>query len=147
MKQLKAHCSWLLRMVADVRHEDKSVMFTLHRELQYFKRKRLPSMYDAFNNIVALGQFVTLGLVLLAHLARISTISDQIMTLIVETGKLEKKPSISNKAPLLGNDDLLDIHDATEFKHNSTRNKITAKKIKKKRKAKGKKSAIDDIFG
>ena len=51
----------------------------LYRLIVKFQRSQLKQMYYEFNGVIGLGQFVTLGVVLVGHLARVNNLFKQIL--------------------------------------------------------------------
>ncbi|CEP23762.1 unnamed protein product [Cyberlindnera jadinii] len=108
----------------------------------------IPGCYRAFNNIISLGQFVTLGLVLLGLLARINKCIDG-LGVVYET-----KPVVSKLEIVPTDDDLGQVIETEELdvvaakvvpiEHRTQRK---GRDKEKKNKKKKKRSAIDDIFG
>lgn len=116
------------------------------------KNHLIPQCYRQFHNIVALAQFVTLGMVLLGLLARVNSCVD---SLCLEYGfHVSKKrtlmPLKDDHAMETADDigEAIDLPSVPVIPVSTVIKKGKNKKDKPKKKIKRKKtSAIDDIFG
>ncbi|CUS24074.1 LAQU0S13e02696g1_1 [Lachancea quebecensis] len=135
----------------------------LYSLLKKFQKKQLCQMYFSFNGVVGLGQFVTLGVVLIGLLARIHALYCQIyadydtefkkLSLIKFEQTTTTKVSMEKQLQSLVSEELGEVVDEpmiplqrTNTSLNTMPASIQKTKPKKKTKKK-KKSAIDDIFG
>ncbi|SCU93987.1 LADA_0G05908g1_1 [Lachancea dasiensis] len=146
---------------------------TLYNILQKLRKRQLSRMYYSFNGVVGLGQFVTLGVVLIGLLARVSALYNRIyeehekhfrdMGLIASQSVKLSTQIPSDQMQLLVEEELgeevklddesLKIPESEVWKA-VTDVEVRTKEIqgiekgmkKKKKKAK-KKSTMDDIFG
>ncbi|KAH3902008.1 uncharacterized protein SCODWIG_03327 [Saccharomycodes ludwigii] len=150
-------------------------LISLYDILCYFQKKQLKSIYYNFNGIIALGQFATLGVVLVGILARIYSLSlkltnaitesvEEIKTRLKRNTKYELDNNIDKDSEVddIGEEIVLEqaqTSTATLRDEKSRKRQITLdgdefvekkkKPVKKVKKSKNKKkgNAIDDIFG
>jgi ribonuclease MRP protein subunit RMP1 len=124
------------------------------------KKYTIPQCYRSFNNIVALGQFITLGLVLLGLLARINSCIDELgveLKVKVQKQMIQRNEVVIND---LGDDlgEAVENVESAPLAKSSMKSMnsepIKTKKEKRRKdstehtkKKKKKRSAIDDIFG
>lgn len=131
----------------------------LYRLITKFQIKQVKKIYYSFNGIIALGQFITLGVILIGLLARIYVIYSDIMSLCKEKFKdLRLYPQLETQNHQLltfideelGEElnEKLDnkIHDSvlSFIQETYEKPRMKEKSFKKKKRVK---SAIDDIFG
>lgn len=155
-----------IRKILDLHGKNRNAMAKVIHELQ--RKKIMDKAYWEFNSIIALGQFVTLGLTLVGLLAKIWSILEPervvpeqgaigvgvsttaVITAtdgdvdfgeeIVDDVPLEDAVATSNKRTISsGIDDI--------FGPSSKKKKTDTDKSKKKKKKKTKKNDMDDIFG
>lgn len=160
------HLEALIRCITKVMSTDLEGKLC-QRTVYKLKHHIVPRAYRAFSNIITLGQFVSLGMVLLAMLARINSCIDALGI------DLTKKMAITRTEPTTeGNDmgdDLGEVVIPSEDRSlsapqsNSSREsskgsirkdekeekkrKSSLEEPTKKKKKKKSRSAIDDIFG
>ncbi|CAR25097.1 Rmp1p [Lachancea thermotolerans CBS 6340] len=135
----------------------------LYSLLNKFQKKQLSRMYYSFNGVVGLGQFVTLGVVLIGLLARVNALYRQIyadyerefknLALIRFEQIFAAESPVEKQLQSLVNEELGEVVDESmvplpKTEINSNAALISTQKMKAKKKVKKKKkSAIDDIFG
>ncbi|KAH7579480.1 Hypothetical protein J6896_04875 [Nakaseomyces glabratus] len=136
---------------------------TLHKFFQMESK-----LYYSFNNIIKLGQFITLGVVLVGILGRVHSIYHEIFELYKEqfisigclrvpkkNAQIEEAHVTTNDNEELGeliNDADVLIEPSALLKQDvipseNIKNESKSSKDKKKKKKKKKGSAIDDLFG
>lgn len=134
----------------------------LFRLLQKFLKKQVARMYYSFNGVIGLGQFVTLGVVLVGILARVYAAYCELYQAHESEFVKLKLIHVRNSAPTpivklqaLVDEELGEEVDiaapiavsTTPLVENSTKSGNSRIAGKSKKKSKKKKSAIDDIFG
>lgn len=131
--------------------------------VKFLKKKLIPSAYRSFHNVLAQGQFVTLGLAIITLLARINQLLQSSNLVEENTNKAKPATLVDDKMDLdvgemLSREDFekevvtkkrsretTDAPATTSSDVSSSSSKENKKKKSKKQK-KGS-SAIDDIFG
>lgn len=154
---LKRSISQILRQCQYNKVERESCKYAIKR----FLKVQLPAIYYAFQGVLTMGQFVTLGVVLMGLLARSRALLLQLQpeddVVEIKTPKESSKevseviPSVSGgedlgmeiveDAPV--EQSLLQLKPTKEDSHKVKKNKKQSKKSKSKKS----KSAIDSIFG
>lgn len=71
MNMLKRNCDQVVKLLVGRRVRKLDELTRLYHLLHGFIKKQLTKTYQAFNNVIALGQFVTMGVVLVGILARV----------------------------------------------------------------------------
>lgn len=150
---------------------DKQLL-KLHSLLYSILKLQIKKMYYDFNGVISLGQFVTLGVVLIGNLARIYTVYMHIYDTLEEDfrriGCIKNNTSSVNPGMSdnevrealesiadeeIGEEIGEDLETMAIFKSTDDHSKVLAasgkkdNKYGKKKKQKKKKSAIDDLFG
>ncbi|AQZ15881.1 RMP1 (YLR145W) [Zygosaccharomyces parabailii] len=74
LNMLKRNCSQVVNLLAQRKITIRSDLAKLYHLLHGFRQKQAPRTYYDFNSVIGLGQFVSLGVVLVGILARIYTI-------------------------------------------------------------------------
>lgn len=169
---LKRNCAEVLEVLGSKRPGSKSQMIRLYRLMNKLLKKESKKIYYEFNGIISLGQFVTLGVVLLFTLGKVYSIYGSFIELYSEeysqmgcgatnaNSKQEEIIRIRDMEILRSMADEELGEDITDFISSSkhcrseeqipqattfvSSKKITKKGTKKKKKAK---STIDGIFG
>ncbi|AAS54331.1 AGL160Wp [Eremothecium gossypii ATCC 10895] len=112
--------------------------------LRRFAVRQAPAMYYEFNGVIALGQFVTLGVVLVAALARVWALYGQLREALgllpVRAAQAERECDVAPTEEI-GEE----VAVAVAASPPGAAALPGGKRIKKK--SKSKRSAIDDIFG
>lgn len=162
--ELKRNCGQIVELLGLTRlkttcmRDDKWVK--LHRLLQRALFRQLKRWYWDFNSIIALGQFVTLGCVLVALLANVRALYMKIWELsydefircecFIKKIIKGKKESVMDDGEELGeaiNEDIRNVVREREHVEPIQVVEPETDKKKKKKKKKKNKSAIDGIFG
>ncbi|CCH62399.1 hypothetical protein TBLA_0H01110 [Henningerozyma blattae CBS 6284] len=99
LNMLKRSCSQVIELLQRYKNSWKdSQLIKLYRLLHNFLKKQLSKMYYEFNGVIALGQFITLGVVLVGLLSRVNSIYTQLMELFFPDFKrLKIMPMIKNR--------------------------------------------------
>ncbi|KAA8917118.1 hypothetical protein TRICI_000790 [Trichomonascus ciferrii] len=159
---LHRRCWQLVELVETARDSDK-----LKSIVHFLNKKLIPSAYRSFHNVLAQGQFVTLGLAIIALLARIrhllrpSDMNKKLTASMIET-KMDvdvetTTPSSAGDVRALDMGETISRNEITKpVKSEAKRSKkrtstdaddsVSSSKKKKKPKKKAK-NEIDDIFG
>lgn len=162
MNMLKRNCDQVARLLVGRRVQKLDELACLYHLLNGFTKKQLKKTYQDFNSVIALGQFVTLGVVLVGILARVYAIygklleiyesqfrevgfirvrnerpkeTNQFMESLIDEELGEAVPSVTIKA--------VPLEPATAKTRVSSAEGVRSKKKNSKKK----KSAIDSIFG
>ncbi|QLG73885.1 hypothetical protein HG535_0F03970 [Zygotorulaspora mrakii] len=95
---LKRNCSEVLEVIQKKVIDKEFDFAKLYQIINKFKKKILPKIYYEFNGIIALGQFVTLGVILVCLLSRVYAIYKDIYA--IYSGNFERIScqSIDNSA-------------------------------------------------
>ncbi|CAI4047568.1 hypothetical protein SUVZ_12G1930 [Saccharomyces uvarum] len=162
--ELKRNCGQIVELLGSTRLQTKCMRddewVKLHRLLQRAMFRQLKRWYWDFNSIIALGQFVTLGCVLVALLANVRALYVKIWELsygefirckcsIKKIPKGKKEP-VTDDGEELGeaiNEDIGNVVREGEHVEPVQIVEPETDKKKKKKKKKKNKSAIDGIFG
>lgn len=158
---LHRRCWQLVELIETGENNDKAKSI-----IQFLNKKLIPSAYRSFHNVLAQGQFVTLGLALMALLARIhhllrpSDMDKKLTASIIETpvNMDIERPTPSSEdfktvdmGESISRDDIskpVKSEPKKSKKRTSTDAGDSATSTKKKKKSKKKsKNEIDDIFG
>ncbi|SCW04159.1 LAFE_0H07382g1_1 [Lachancea fermentati] len=162
--ELKRTVSQVLKQLRKHKPSDKDGI-TLFSLLKRLRNQQVSKMYYGFNGVIALGQFVTLGVVLVGLLARVYGIFTEISKLkeerFVKLGCVFHDPRRIESSTQLrlqninGEEIGEEVTEGYLNKFNEVKSfertnpvKTTGSKVKKKaKKGKKKRSVIDDIFG
>lgn len=143
----------------------------LYNVIHKFIRCHLKKMYYEFNGVITLGQFPTLGVVLVGHLSRIRYSFNEILVFYKDNfakfynnsagSTVQKSPNNDNTTSyedssilsgeeigeVIREDDIVNLIDMSELERKEDLINKDKDKKKKMKKSKKQKSAIDSIFG
>ncbi|CCE93288.1 Rmp1p TDEL_0F04770 [Torulaspora delbrueckii] len=162
---LKRNCAQVVELLSKKKLRKDSDIIRLYKVLDDLHSRQVSKTYCDFNGVIALGQFVTLGVILVGLLSRIYGIYGELMSIFEE--KFQKLGCLDGPGiQKTKQDDVLPIDNVLGFKLEDFGEEITiesseavqkvpkklseekpAVKPTKKKKKKKSKSAIDDIFG
>ncbi|CCC69302.1 hypothetical protein NCAS_0C03120 [Naumovozyma castellii] len=162
---LKRNCGSVLELhLQDRGNKSKIRYIKLYHLLHSMIKKQLSKTYYEFNGIIALGQFVTLGVVLIGLLSRIYCLYIKLYRIFEETFKSlgliapkngSRKQEMNRTEKILesmvqeevGEEVIIEETIIEPRQNEEMEFQSNKKKSKKKEKKKKKKSAIDSIFG
>lgn len=162
---LKRNCAQVVELLSKRKLRKDSDIIRLYKVLHDLHSRQVSKTYRDFNGVIALGQFVTLGIILVGLLSRLYGIYGELMSIFEE--KFQKAGCLDGpRIQKTKQDDVLPIDNVLGFKLEDFGEEITiesseavqkvpkkplevkpAVKPTKKKKKKKSKSAIDDIFG
>ncbi|SMN20683.1 similar to Saccharomyces cerevisiae YLR145W RMP1 Subunit of RNase MRP, which processes pre-rRNA and has a role in cell cycle-regulated degradation of daughter cell-specific mRNAs [Maudiozyma saulgeensis] len=166
----------LKRVVSQItillQHRNKLPVNALYHVTHKFMRTQVKKMYYEFNGVISLGQFPTLGVVLIGllgrihnHVAKLIVLHSEEFSKFKQTNSVKKQDDaingihISDDITMFNEEvgeiiiekDIVDIKaiPLMEIEEEITKKSTNSKKKKKKKTSKSKKpkSAIDSIFG
>lgn len=158
---LKRNCDQVVRLLLGKKICKRGELTRLYHLLNGFVKKQLEKTYQDFNGIITLGQFVTLGVVLVGILARVYGIYKNLLEMyeseFIDAGFI-RVPSEKPNETKEFMESLVEEELGEAVSSEAVSSDISAPKIvrpaddngsKKKdsKKKKKKKSAIDSIFG
>ncbi|QLL31936.1 hypothetical protein HG536_0C01030 [Torulaspora globosa] len=165
LNMMKRNCGQVLEILQKPSVEKTEEVIRLYKLMNDFNKRQLSKTYHDFNGVIALGQFVTLGVTLIGLLSRVFSTYKLVLALFrirfQDVGCLDRTISIkARKIPVsLGeNQPYPGMEEIGEEiieapVQATTRNAVTvtetllpSKKVSKKKKKKSK-SVIDSIFG
>lgn len=157
---MKRNCGQVLEILQKPSIEKAGDVISLYKLVNDFNKRQIAKTYRDFNGVIALGQFVTLGVTLIGLLSRVFSTYKLILAFFharfQEVGCLDRISGKTQEIPAsLGEDqpypDMEEIGEeitvipveATTYNAESI---LPSKKVSKKKKKKSK-SVIDSIFG
>lgn len=163
LNMLKRNLSQVVNLLAQRKITGKSDLAKLYHLLHGFRQKQAPKTYHDFNDVIGLGQFVTLGVVLLGILARIYTVYGILLEIyderfqqagffrIIRLKNTDTKEDQERLMKSVVDEDFgEEITQIPIVEQASAPNELKSasrKRSKVKNSRKKKKSAIDSIFG
>lgn len=168
LAMMKRNCGQVIEILQHPTVDKNRDLVRLYKLINDFKRRQLPRTYYDFNGVIGLGQFVTLGVVLVGLLSRVFVVYKRLMELFEDRFKdagcvddhvlpapadldlpLEKIQTY-NEVEEIGEE----IHEQSVGKISNFQEVVTptvkkplAGKKSSKKKKKKTKSVIDSIFG
>lgn len=155
LNMLKRNCNQVVGLLAVKRVENVKDLSRLYKLLNGFINKQSIKTYHDFNSVIALGQFVSLGVILIGILARIYAIYRKLLEIYESKFKDSGFIRVPSEKPIETNQfmeslvqeelgEVVPIEPKTT-KSTAPENNIPKKESSKRKKKK--KSTIDSIFG
>lgn len=161
LNMLKRNCSQVVNLLVNRKIIKKRELAKLYHLLQGFRKKQVSRTYYDFNNIIGLGQFVSLGVVLVGIVARIYATYGLLLELYDEqfqkagffpavreevTDEMRPEQLISTAGEELG-EEIEQLPGQEQAPVQVEQSPAVKNRSKYKKSKKKKKSAIDSIFG
>lgn len=168
LSMMKRNCAQVVEILQKPAVEKTTDVVRLYKLVNDFNKRQVPKTYHDFNGVIGLGQFVTLGVVLVGLLSRVFSTYKQILSVFQvkfqDAGCLDKPVLLEAHASVaevqtqsyLGLEEIGEevveevtktIQTTGETKTNVDIVPMLGKKASKKKKKKKSKSVIDSIFG